>query len=669
VATLDDGLYRVDLSTDRETRYMPAESDPASISHSRVRRLVPEGNTTLYVGTENGGLNILDLRAHRFTRVGSDLESETSMNSASIWSMYRDDQGILWIGTYNGGVNYASPWGRQFELLKARPGRLSDPHVNAVIEDSAGNLWIGTNNGGLNRLDRRTGIFTHYRHDPKDGTTIGSDAVWALLEDKQGYLWIGGWDGGLGRLDPASGRFKRYRHVPADPRSIVSDHVWRILELRTGELLVATHEGADLLDRKTSRFTRLAERYPGAGSGAVFSAAEDGKGDLWLVGNLFVEHVERGTGRITRYRNNPLEPQSLGGGWTQAVLIDSVGNVWLGTEEGLSCVVAGGGATRRYTTGDGLPNNTITSIQEDGSGNLWVATNHGLSKLVNAILVPSAPTFQNFDVHDGLQGHEFARNASYRGRDGKMFFGGSRGLNMFYPERIRRNPHVPPIVLTDLKIFNIPVEIGAPGSPLEKAITGSSRLALSYRHSMVTFEFAALNFVLPQKNQHAYMLEGFDRDWNVVGARRFATYTNLPHGEFTLRVRGSNNDGVWNDEGVSLKIRVTPPFWRADWFIALVGLSLLSAGFGLYRRRISAHVIRQKELEMRIAEAVADIRTLHGLLPICAWCKKVRDDGGYWSRLEEYVSDHTHAEFSHGICPECRAKNFGRRTEEPPRDS
>jgi len=181
----------------------------------------------------------------------------------------------------------------------------------------------------------------------------------------------------------------------------------------------------------------------------------------------------------------------------------------------------------------------------------------------------------------------------------------------------------------------------------------------------VTFEFAALNFVLPQKNQYKYKLEGFDRDWNEVGTQRTATYTNLPQGRYTFRVRGSNNDGVWNDDGVALKLVVTPPFWKTWWFLAALGLTLVASTVASYRLRVRQHVLAERELQARVTAALGDIKTLRGLLPICAWCKKVRDDSGYWNQLEEYVSDHTQAEFSHGICPECRETHLRRASEDP----
>jgi PAS domain S-box-containing protein len=478
------------------------------------------------------------------------------------------------------------------------------------MEDHLGNLWIGTDGGGLNKLGRRTGTFTCYRHDPRNPATLGSDAVFALFEDDSGAIWLGGWDSGLCRLDPASGRVTRFRHDPKDPTSIVNDNIWRILQLRTGELLVTTHFGADLLDRRTGVFTHLSEHDMGA-TEPLFSAAEDKEGNLWLVGGTFVARIDRRTGRTQRYRNDPQDPKSLGAGWTQAVRIDSAENVWLGTEGGLSCVVAGTREMRRYTTADGLPNNNITGILEDGSGNLWLATNRGLSEFVGAVKLTDRPTFLNFDVHDGLQGYEFARNAACRGKDGEMFFGGSRGLSFFYPERIQRNPHVPPVVLTDLKIFNRSAGIGAPGSPLARAITQTEALTLSYRHSMVTFEFAALNFIIPQKNQYAYRLEGFDSTWNYVGVQRSATYTSLPPGRYTLRVKAANNDGVWNEAGTTLALTVVPPFHRAVWFRLLVLLTATAALAFAYRRHTARMQSHARELAAKVEERTRDLNHLN----------------------------------------------------------
>ncbi|HEX9186819.1 MAG TPA: two-component regulator propeller domain-containing protein, partial [Vicinamibacteria bacterium] len=260
VAATDRGLHHLDPATGRDTVYRPDPRDPASISPGRVLRLARDGRR-LYVAIENAGLNVLDLDTGRFARHQSDPEDPHSLNSASIWALRFDDQGILWIGTFNGGVNLVSPLGQRFQHVRAGGGRLSNPHVSAVLEDRRGELWVGTDPGGLNRLDRR-GAFRYYRSRPDDPTTIGSDAVNALHEDGQGRIWLGGWDGGLGRIDPGTGRVTRYRHDPGDPTTIGSNHVWSIQELRGGEMLIGTWHGADLFDRGTGRFTRLADRYP-----------------------------------------------------------------------------------------------------------------------------------------------------------------------------------------------------------------------------------------------------------------------------------------------------------------------------------------------------------------------------------------------------------------------
>jgi ligand-binding sensor domain-containing protein len=655
VATLGGGLYRLEVNG-RTTRYLPDPEDPQSISHARVRRLVPDGKGGLYVGTENGGLNLLDLATRRFTRFSADPDDPTALGSNSIWSLHLDDQGILWIGTYDGGVDRVSPFGQAFRRITARGAGLGNAQVSAVLEDRQGNVWIGTNGGGLSRRDGKTGAFTRYAHDPRDPTTLGSDAIWALFEDAGGRLWVGGWDSGLGLLDARSGRVTRFRHDPQDPRSIASDHIWRILELSSVELLVITHVGADLFDREKRVFTRLSQRYPGVEEGVLYSGAQESGGHIWLAGIGPVWRIERETGRVTAQPRHPRDPRQPGSGWTEAVLIDSAGNVWLGSDGGLTGIAVGGAEMRHYTTADGLPANAVNSLAEDGGGSLWIGTHRGLSQLAGAVRLPERPVFLNFDVYDGLHGNEFARNAAFRTRSGELLFGGAGGVSAFDPADIRRNPDAPPVVLTDLRVFNQSVPIGPPGSPLSQAITRTSELTLSHRHAMVTFEFAALNFVLPQKNRYAYKLEGFDREWNEVGAQRTATYTNLPHGRFTLRVRASNNDGVWNHEGASLQLRVTPPFWKAGWFLALLLLTLVSVAIGLHRLRLHRHVLAQRALEARVAEALTQIKTLRGLLPICAWCKKVRDDTGYWNRIEEYVSKRTEAEFSHGICPQCSAE-------------
>ena len=236
---------------------------------------------------------------------------------------------------------------------------------------------------------------------------------------------------------------------------------------------------------------------------------------------------------------------------------------------------------------------------------------------------------------------------------GEVFLGGSHGLSSFYPDEIRQNPVPPPIVFTELTVLNRTVRPALPGSPLESSITETDTLTLPYTANVMTLTFAALNFVVPTKNRYRYRLEGFDREWSPISAERTATYTNLAPGRYVFRVRAANNDGVWNEKGAQLRIVITPPFWQTWWFRALGLLAIATGLSAAYRARVSQLRQRERELKARVEEELARVKVLRGLLPICACCKKVRDDHGYWGQIESYIAEHSEADFSHGLCPDC----------------
>ncbi len=243
-----------------------------------------------------------------------------------------------------------------------------------------------------------------------------------------------------------------------------------------------------------------------------------------------------------------------------------------------------------------LPNEVIYGILGEKRGFLWLSTNRGLVKFD-----PQSVTFKNYDVRDGLQNNEFNMGAYCLGRSGEMFFGGINGFNAFFPEDIRDDPVVPPVVITDFLIFNRSVDIRErePESPLRRVLEQTRRMELSYKQNVFSFEFAALHYAIPERNRYAFKLEGFDEDWIATGAdKRFATYTNISPGEYLFRVRGSNKDGVWNEEGAAIQLRVIPPFWQTWWFLALqvLGVLALVALIIIWQRR---QLKRQKEDALR----------------------------------------------------------------------
>ena len=263
----------------------------------------------------------------------------------------------------------------------------------------------------------------------------------------------------------------------------------------------------------------------------------------------------------------------------------------------------------RYTESQGLPSSTIRCIQEDGVGRLWLSTQKGISRFDS-----QTQSFRNYDVSDGLQSNEFS-DGCYQGPDGEIFFGGSNGLNAFFPENVRDNPYVPPVVITNFKIFNKPVPIDAK-SVLTKAIPYVDSLTLSYRDNVFSFEFAALSYANSQKNRYRYKLENLEPSWNEVGSKqRLATYTNLDPGKYVFRVQGSNSDGVWNEEGVSLPILITPPWWSTNWFRAICAAAVLVLLWGAYQLRVrQLHHEFAMTLEARVGERTRIARDLHDTL-------------------------------------------------------
>ena len=413
----------------------------------------------------------------------------------------------------------------------------------SLAEAPDGTLWIGTEEGGLNRMDPRTGAFIHYRHDPDNPAGLSSNDLLSLLVDRDGTLWVGTWNGGLNHFDPATGTASHYRHDPDNPASLIKDRVYALFQDARGTLWVGS-EGGGL-----SRFD------------------PDRNG-------------------FHHFLHDPQDPTSLSSNDVMSIMEDRHGILWVGTY--------GGGLNRfdpttqtftQFTEVDGLANNVVYGILDDDRGHLWMSTNRGLSRFD-----PRAKTFRNYDVRDGLQSNEFNSGAYHHGASGRFYFGGINGFNAFFPDQIHDNPYVPPVVLTAVKKFN---EKAFPG--IEPA--SLTRLTLGPDDTVFSLEFAALNYTVPGKNTYSYRLEGFNDDWIFLATKRDLTFTNLDPGTYTFRVRAANNDGVWNMEGLTLALTITPPLWQTWWFrvsfVLTLGL-LIFVAYQVRTRRIRA---RNRQLE------------------------------------------------------------------------
>ncbi|MCP4214598.1 MAG: SpoIIE family protein phosphatase [bacterium] len=589
VGTLGGGLNRLDKKTGKFSRYQinskPGPEDVTSICEDR--------SGVLWVGTRDG-LHRFDKRSDRFSCYRRNINDPYSLKSNSILSLYEDRSRVLWIGTELGGVSKFDRADKfiHYKADRENPNGLSDNFIYALGEDKRGDLWIGTEEHGLDRFNRKKGTVKHYRAEPGNTKRLQSNTVSTIYPDREGRLWIGTNGGGLARFNYATESFATYMSERNNRNSLSRDVVLCIFQDLAGTLWLGTDSGG------LNKFYPETESFewflPEAGNPnslsdntvTVIYEDPDAPGILWL-GTM--------NGGLTRFdttQNSFLQIEAdadagdqLSNSCIQAICKDLSGTLWIGTYGGgLNEMIREKGRPtcfRIYTEDDGLANNSIYGILADDNGLLWISTNKGISKFD-----PRNTTFKNYNVQDGLQGNEFNSGAYYKSQDGELFFGGLNGFNAFYPHMVKDNPHVPPVVITGFKLSNTPVAVG-PRSLLPKPILLTDEVTLPYSRNVFTFQFAALDYTIPEKNRYAYKMENFDKDWIYTDAnRRFASYSNLQPGAYTFRVKGSNNDGIWNHEGARIRVIIAPPYWATWWFRVAVMLMAFLLAIVFYRRRL-----------------------------------------------------------------------------------
>ncbi|MCP5106692.1 MAG: SpoIIE family protein phosphatase [bacterium] len=611
------GLHILDRDTGNITRsYYRKPGERSGLSSNFITSIRETAAGQVWIGTRGGGLNKFNRDTQTFETYLHIPEDPESLNSNFVQAIYEDRSGMLWIGTFSGGINRFKCGKNKFLLYKKDPldrDGLNANMVRALVLDREDFLWVGTQGGGLNRFHPDRETVTHYTVQPENPESLAGNFVNALHEDKSGTLWIGTDGGGLNKFNRENDTFTRFGHRPGDPHSLSHNSVYVIKDAPGGNLWVGTWGGGlNLFNPASGKFTHWADKRHDPHSDAndwIHTLYRDREGTLWLGTVRGLTRFERETGAFTCYCSDPHSPYSLKHNMVTSIYEDDDGVLWFGT--------SGGGLNKYepnldkftiYKQKDGLPNNVVYGVLADKSGNLWLSSNKGLTKFN-----PGEKTFRNYDVSDGLQSNEFNGGAYYKSKNGEMFFGGIRGFNAFFPENVKNNPYIPPMVITGFYIFNKPVPIGKKGeSPLQQSITRTEKIELAPGRDFFSFRFAALSYINSAKNQYAYKMEGFDEDWVHVGTQRYASYTNLNPGEYTFHVKGSNNDQVWNDEGTSVKVIVHPTFWETPWAYALYFLLLGAVLFGIRRFELTRERarVKERESELRVQAAEAQAKAI-----------------------------------------------------------
>ncbi|MFQ3579345.1 MAG: two-component regulator propeller domain-containing protein, partial [Bacteroidales bacterium] len=557
-----NGLDRYDKTTNTFIHY---KNDPlinTSLSFDVVISLFEDRSGVLWVGTEGGGLSKVDLKKKPFYHVANDYKKKSSLSSNEVVYITQQSDGRFWVATLGGGANLGDPYTNTFELYKFdpnNPNSIASDRVQVIMEDSKGNIWFGTNGFGVTRYNPKTNKYTRFYEDRNDLSKLSNNAIFGIIEDRQGYIWLCTWGGGINRFNPSTETFQRYT---IDAQNQMKDVGVCLYEDSDGIIWCGTN-GHGLLKYEKSKdkfkyYELNKDANSSISSNVVFYITETLDGSLWIgTGGAGVDKFDKKREIFTNINKAK----------------------------------------------DGLISDVISSIVPDDKGRLWIATNKGISLYD----IKTSKIIKNFDRMDGLQDNSFNQSAAFKTRKGEIFMGGGRGFNYFHPDSIQNNKVSPKVVLTDFKIFNRSVKAGE-SNILKYSITETQQIKLSYKYNSFSFEFSALHFAVPSKNKFKYMMEGFDKDWiETTSDRRFASYTNLPGGDYTFKVIASNNDGVWSEQGVDLKIKIIAPFWQTIWFYILCGLVLVALLYLIIKVREKASLKQKLELQERINNAVAEV--------------------------------------------------------------
>jgi len=612
----ESGLSRYDRRTDRITRYRPTSETPRMIGSDRIFVLFEDSRGTLWAGTRNVGLWRYEPQTDGFFQYQYDPDNPYSLSGNRIHAIYEDRSGVLWFGHYRAGLS-------RYTRRQDRFGRYKiTSEIYAICQDRNSKLWVGGSGTGLMEYNREGKLLARYRHDPQNLKSLSSDVVWAIYEDRLGNLWIGTKEG-LNLFDSNRRRFIRYNHQPVDPKNDEHREVKTIYEDASCDLWVGT-KGSGLIrwDQKKKSFVNFEHDPKNTQSltgVSVWAVGEDQHGDLWIgTFGAGLYHFNRKTRSFFRYEYDPKQSDQTSYPVIYSLHVDSAGNVWSGTfGRGLQRFDPRTNRFTHYTDRNGLSDNFVKGILSDDHGNLWLSTDKGLSRFD-----PRAETFKNYNVQDGLISNVLLSGAYYKSKDGRLFFGGEGGVIAFHPDSLQEKSNPPPVVITDFKVFDksLPPRV----NPQPPGGNFSSFIRLSYSANFFSFEFVALDFIDPSKNQYAYRMEGFDQDWIDCGARRYAGYTNVDPGEYVFHVKAANSDGVWNENGASIKVIITPPFWKTWWFRALATAIIGTAAWGIYRYRVN-HLLEMERLRTRIAADLHD-EIAGNLSSIAMFGKIVQDE-------------------------------------------
>jgi ligand-binding sensor domain-containing protein/signal transduction histidine kinase len=606
VGTAGGGLDFFDLQTESFSHYQHDPNNPTSLSNNSIRSIFQDKQNNIWVGTD-GGLNLLNPQTKVFKHFQHDTNNSASLSNNEVWNILQDQQGGIWILTRHGAnlLDLETQFFTHYKHDTNNPASLSNSSVKNIFQDQQNRIWIGTDGGGLNLYDPQTQTFTHFQHDPANELSLSNNEVWSIFQDRQNRIWIGTNRGGLNLFDPETETFSHFQHDPADPLSLSNNRIRSIFQDRQNRIWVGTFEGLNLLDTQAETFTRYQhdpDNPLSLSHNRVFAIFEDRQNRIWVGTSEGLNLFDPQTETFNRFLHDANHSFALSNNSVNSILQDQQNRIWIATDGGLNLFDPEAINFKSWNEKDGLSNDLIYGMLEDGKGNLWLSTNKGINKFN-----PVTEKFVWYDNQDGLQSDEFSSGSFHKARDGRMFFGGINGFNMFHPDSIKDNVYIPPVVITDFLLFNESVAI-SDTIVLKKTSDYIKEITLEHDEFIFSFEFSALNYRQPEKNQFAYKLEPFNNDWIYTDYKdRKASYTSVPHGTYTFRVKASNDDGYWNEEGTSVTVIILPPWWLTLWAKILWIILFIAIPLAIYKTRVNRLKWQKIKLEKEVKNRISQV--------------------------------------------------------------
>jgi diguanylate cyclase (GGDEF)-like protein len=604
----DNGLLKIDEQKNTAVWYRHDENNPHSLGDNRLWKIMLDKEQNLWISSDHGGVAVYIRSADRFDRYEHDPYNADSVNSNQVRQIYQDRLGDYWVGLFPVGVDYINAEVANFTIFRHQPNQPNGLPNDALLSmyPAAGNsVWIGSE-AGLTLFDTVKKEFTNFTHDANNPKSLSANAVISMTKDVYGSYWFGTWSGGLNRFNEKEKSFERFMPQADNANSVSSSYIWGLMGDKDGNLWIGTEAGSlDKYAISTGKFTHYVpnESDPRALSGHYIRAiVQDSDGDIWVGTLNGLNKFNPQDESFTRYQHNDTNPNSLPHNSVGFIFEDSRHNLWVATENGAALFDKKAGTFTHYSVEQGLAHESVTAIAEDAEGDIWFTTLNGLSRF-NL----KTQKFRTFSKANGLAGNIMSKPVIYAAPGGSLLVGSTQGLAVFNPATLLENTLVPPVFLTDFKIFNKSVPISQDSDVLMRHIHGANKINLNYHQTMFSLDFSALNFRNSNDNQYRFKMEGFDQDWIDAGKLRSATYTNLNPGDYRFLVMGSNNNGVWNQLGASVDIRVSPPPWRTPYAYCFYALVVMGIIYIFVRsQRLKVQFEQEKVLQLQTINKLKD---------------------------------------------------------------